>query len=107
MRVMSLHFSNDHDSSGVYAVNRLLASLSNALFLGEAPYPVTFSVAPDLELWVAIAGAALLAVPRRWRASTPRSWADPALAFLISGCVLMTFLRLEAAKPLYDHVPGL
>jgi hypothetical protein len=107
MRIMAQHFFLDHAISGVYQVKRHLTSLSNALFLGEAPYPVTFSVAPDLELWVAIAGAALLAVPRRWRASTARSWADPALAFLISGCVLMTFLRLEAAKPLYDHVPGL
>jgi len=107
MRVMAEHFFLDHAISGVYQVQRHLTSLNNALFLGQVPDPVTFYVAPDLELWVAIAGAALLAVPRRWRASTARSWADPALAFLISGCVLMTFLRLEAAKPLYDHVPGL
>lgn len=106
MRSMTQWFHLEHAISGVYEVQRNLTDLKNALFVGEMPH-IPFSVAVDRELWVALPAAALLALPRRWRASSARSWADPALGFLLAGGALMTCLRLEAAGPIYEHVPGL
>ena len=106
MSVLSRPFYLEHATSGYYDVQGNLTDLYNAMFVGSAPV-ISFWVAPDQELRWAIAAAAVLAAIPPVRARTARRWLDPALVFLIASGALMTFLRLQAASAVYEHVPGL
>lgn len=95
-----------YTTQNYYQVHRHLTTLVNALFLGRAPV-VGFSVALDPVLWAALGAAAALPLYPRFRSRRPLSWWDASLAFLLVGSVVMFFLRLEWARPVYEHVPGL
>lgn len=106
MSALSRHFYFEHATSGPYDVQRNLTDLYDALFVGHAPV-ISFWVAPDQELRWAIALAAVLAAIPALRSRSARPWLDPALAFVLASCALLTFLRLQSASAVYESVPGL